>query len=85
MAVRVFTREEVAQRIVAITEALLMAAAANGGTNVEYCRGVLDSARAQALNYGIGWGSLIRSLNVSLSGDGRQDVLALVARALPGG
>lgn len=85
MALQVFFKDDVAQGIVAVTVAMLSTAVAHGGTNVEYIRGVLDMARAQALNYGIPWTGLMGELRNALSDGGRDDLLDLVARALPGG
>jgi hypothetical protein len=85
MAVEVFAKDDIAQGIVAVTVAMLSAAVAHGGTNIEYCRGVLDTARAQALNYGVPWSTLMGDLRGTLSDGERDDVLDLVARALPSG
>ena len=85
MALEVFFKEDIAQGIVAVTVAMLSASVAHGGTNVEYCRGILDTARAQALNYGIPWSGLMTTLYGTLSDGERDDLLDLVARALPSG
>ena len=85
MALEVYFRNDVAQGIVAVTVAMLSASVATGAANVEYCRGVVDTARAHALNYGIPWSGLARDLSETLSDAGRNDLLSLVTRALPGG
>jgi hypothetical protein len=85
MALDVYFKEDIAQGIVAVTVAMLSASVAHGGTNVEYCRGVLDTARAQALNYGLPWMGLMGELRSTLSDGERDDLLELVARALPSG
>ena len=85
MALEVYFKEDIAQGIVAVTVAMLSAAVAHGGTNAEYCRGVLDTARAHALNYGIPWTSIVGELRGMLSAGERNDLLDLLARALPSG
>ena len=85
MAMEVYFKDDIAQGIVAVTVAMLSAAVAHGGTNTEYCRGILDTARAQALNYGIPWTAILGELRGMLSDGERDDVLDLVARALPSG
>lgn len=85
MALDVYFKDDIAQGIVAVSAAMLSTAVAHGGTNVEYCRGVLDMARAQALNYGLSWPVLVRSLHDVLGECERQDLLELVGRALPAG
>lgn len=71
MALEVYFRDDIAQGLQAVTVAILSSAEAHGRTNLEYIRGALDLARAQALNYGIPWASLVRDISVSLSGDVR--------------
>ena len=58
MSLEVWFPENIENSIAAVTVAKLTAAAANGWTNVEYCVGVLDTAHALALNFGIGWKSV---------------------------
>jgi hypothetical protein len=82
MAFDVYFRDDIAQGIVSIAVAMLSAAVAHGGTNLEYCRGVLDTARAQALNYGIPWRALMADLRAALLENERTDVLELVARSM---
>lgn len=62
MALEVYFRDDIAQGIACVTVAMLSASMAHGGTNVEYCRGVMDSARAQAVNYGISWAALVADM-----------------------
>jgi hypothetical protein len=83
MPLEVVMREEVAAGIVAVATAMLTAAAAHGATNVEYCRGVLDTVRAQALNHRIPWADVQRELRAVLACDGRDDLLDVVGLALP--
>ena len=78
----VFFRDNIAQGIVSIAAAMLSTAIAHGGANVEYVRGVLDTSKAQALNFGIPWRSLMSDLRSTLIEDERTDVLELVARSL---
>ena len=77
-----YDANDIAQGILSITVAQLTASAA-AGANVEYCRGVIDAARAQALNYGIPWVGLVEDMEKALAGDGK--LLEMVALALPGG
>lgn len=83
MALEVYFKDDVAQGIVAVTVAMLSASVANGASNLEYCRGVVDTARAHALNYGIPWSGLACNLSQTLSDAGENDLLALVTKALP--
>ena len=85
MALQVYFKDDIAQGIVAVTVAMLSTSVAHGGTNVEYCRGILDTARAHALNYGIPWSGLMGELRGMLSDGERNDLLELVARVLPSG
>ena len=85
MALSVYFQDDIAQGIVAVSVAMLSTAVAHGGTNVEYCRGVLDMARAQALNYGLPWPSLARTLDETLSECGKPGLLDSIGRALPDG
>lgn len=83
MALDVYFQQDVRRNIVAVTVAMLSAAAAHGVTNVEYCRGVLDTSRAQALNHGISWAELSEELRGSLEDAGRLDVLDTIAKISP--
>lgn len=83
MATTFYFREDIAQGITAVAAAMLSTAMAHGGTNVEYCRGVLDTCRAQALNYGIPWPALFGELQEMLTAAERERLLDLVACALP--
>jgi hypothetical protein len=85
MALEVYFKDDIAQGIIAVTVAMLSASVAHGGTNIEYCRGILDTARAQALNYGIPWTGLMSKLRGTLSDGEQGDVLDLIAQALPSG
>jgi hypothetical protein len=67
MTLNVYFKDDIAQGVAAITVAILSAAAAHGGTNVEYARGTLDFARAQAMNYGIPWPGLAKEIQAALS------------------
>ena len=82
MALDVYFRDDIQQGIVSIAVAMLSTAAAHGGTNVEYCRGVLDTTRAQALNYGIPWSALAGEMRAALVEGGRADMLELVAQSM---
>jgi hypothetical protein len=83
MALEVYFQEDIAQGIVAVAVGMLTAAAAHGATNVEYCRGVLDTVRAQALNYRIPWSQLQGQLRGALADGGQEDLLEVIAGALP--
>jgi len=84
MALDVYFREDIAQGIVSIAVAMLSTSIAHGGTNLEYCRGILDTVRAQAVSYGIPWTAVLAELQTVLLESQRSDVLDLVARSLPG-
>jgi len=83
MALEVYFQEDIAHGIVAVAVGMLTAAAAHGATNVEYCRGVLDTVRAQALNYRIPWSQLQGELRGALADGGREDLLEVIAGVLP--
>jgi len=51
----VYFRHDIANHITAVALAMLSSAAAHGGGNVEYVRGVIDTARAQCTSFGIEW------------------------------
>jgi len=72
-----YTTTDVARQLTAVAVAMLSTSAAHGGTNVEYCRGVIDTARAQALGYGIPWPAVEAELRAALGERGQ--VLELVA------
>jgi len=82
VALEIYFQEDIAQSIVAVTVGMLTAAAAHGLTNVEYARGIIDFARAQALNYRIPWSHLQGELRGALGDRGCEDILdALAVRA----
>lgn len=83
MALEVYFQEDIAQGIVAVAVGMLTAAAAHGATNVEYCRGVLDTVRAQALSYRIPWSQLQGELRGALADGGQADLLEVIAGVLP--
>ena len=85
MALDVYFRQDVAHGITAVAVAMLSAAAAHGGGNVEYCRGVIDTVRAQTTSFGIPWMEVSGQLSEALVDAGRADLLETVARALPQG
>ena len=83
MALDVYFRNDISQGIMAVAVAMLSAAAAHGGGNLEYCRGVLDTARAQALAFGVPWSEMSSDLRGVLSESGREDLLEAMAASLP--
>ncbi len=83
MALEVYFRNDISQGIMAVSVAMLSAAAAHGGGNVEYCRGVLDTARAQALAFGVPWSDMADRLRSILAETGPADLLETVAASLP--
>jgi len=83
LALDVYFKEDIRQGIVAVAVAMLSAAVAHGGGNVEYCRGILDTSRAQALNYGISWPDVLLDLRSTLIEAGRGELLELLVRAIP--
>jgi len=83
MALEVYFQEDIAHGIVAVAVGMLTAAAAHGATNVEYCRGVLDTVRAQALNYRIPWSQLQAELRGALADSGREEILDALAVIAP--
>ena len=86
MALDVYFQQDIRRNVVAVAVAMLSAAAAHGVTNVEYCRGVLDTSRAQALNHGMPWSEILGELRAALNDAGRGDLLGeLVQRDVIGG
>jgi len=79
VALEIYFQEDIAQSIVAVTVGMLTAAAAHGLTNVEYARGIIDFARAQALNYRIPWSHLQGELRAALADVGREELLDMLA------
>lgn len=69
--------EDIQRGIVAVSVAMLSAAIAHGGGNVEYCRGVLDTSRAQALNYGLSWPDLADEIRHALAAAGYAELPTL--------
>lgn len=76
----IYFKEDLSKGIAAVTVAMLSAAVANGGANAEYCRGVLDTNRAHALNHGIRWCDIAVEVRQALFDGGRGDLLALVEK-----
>jgi hypothetical protein len=85
MPLEVVMRDEIAASIVAVAVAMLSASAAHGAANVEYCRGVLDTLRAQAISHRIPWIDVQRELRAVLDHGGRDDLLDVIGLALPSG
>jgi hypothetical protein len=83
MALDVWFQEDIAQTIVSVTVGMLTSAAAHGATNLEYCRGVLDTARAQALSYRIPWLTLKAELQAALADVGHDGLLDMLAEGMP--
>ena len=75
MALDVYFQQDVRRNIIAVAVAMLSTSAAHGVTNVEYCRGVLDTSRAQALNHGIPWSDMQADIVAALAGAGVLDAL----------
>jgi len=85
MTLDVYFKSDLEQTISAITVAMLSTSIANGATNIEHARGVIDTARAHALNYGINWPALVTTMRGAIEDTGLQDLLELATRLLPGG
>jgi hypothetical protein len=88
MALEVYFQEDIAHGLAAVGAGMLSAAAAHGATNVEYCRGVIDTIRAVALNYRIPWPRLRDELQATLADQGQAGLLQLIANpqhGLPAG
>ena len=80
-----YDQRDIAQHLVAVTVAMLSASMAQNDVNVEYVRGILDTARAHALNYGIPWAAVSGELAQALDDAGRGELLGMVDRQLLGG
>ncbi len=79
-----YFKDDIAQGIVAITVAVISTAIAHGCTNQEHTRGVLDSARAQALNYGIDWPELAETMRGALDDAGLVGLLDMPSGVVEG-
>ena len=75
MAFEIWYRDDLADSIASTVIAMMSAAIANGATNEEYCRGLLDFARAQALSYGIPWDAMKTHFDAALLGGGSQALI----------
>jgi hypothetical protein len=84
VALDVYFQQDVRRNIVAVTVAMLSSAAAHGITNVEYCRGVLDTSRAQALNHGMPWSEILADLRAALGDAGRGELIEALGQLAPG-
>ena len=66
MSLDLYFAVEIQQGITSTAIAILSTAIAHNGGNVEYVRGALDFARAQALNYGLPWAEMLEQLRVGI-------------------
>jgi hypothetical protein len=62
MAVNVIHIDRIQDRIVAVVVGMLSSARAYGGRNLEYERGIRDTARAFAVAFGVEWRPLYRKI-----------------------
>ena len=85
MALDVYFRHDVKHGIVAVAVAMLSAAVAQESLNIEYCRGVLDTARAQALNFGLSWSGVLAELRDELADTRHRTLMDLLAGTIPAG
>jgi hypothetical protein len=79
MPLDVYFQQDLAQSIVAMAVGMLSSAAAHGGTNVEYCRGVIDFARSASILYRIPWSRLCDELIANLSQCESEQLLETIA------
>jgi hypothetical protein len=85
MSLKVWFHDDIEQGIAAVTVAILSAARAQNGVNVEYCRAIIDTAKAHALLYGINWPKLAATMRAAIEDTGKSDLLELATRMLPEG
>lgn len=78
MVYTIYFRDEIAGNLAAVGVGMLSSAAAHGATNVQYCRGVLDTLRAQALCYRIPWIALESELRAGLKARSCEELLELL-------
>ena len=62
MPVDIFFHDDLQRTVASVTVAALMSAAAHGGGNIEYVRGVLDAQHATALALGVSWSKVQASV-----------------------
>lgn len=53
MSLDIYFREDIKHHVIATVVGMLLSQMAASGANVEFCRGVVCTARAYALNYGV--------------------------------
>ena len=80
---RVFFQQDIRRNIVAVAVAMLSSAAANGAGNLEYCRGVLDTSRAQSLNHGMRWSEVLAEIREALEEEHPKCIGLLLGSLLP--
>ena len=78
---RVYFPDDIAHALTAVTVAALQASAASGA-NVEYLHGVLATARAMALSFGVEWATIKAELLACIE---NADILETVSKSLLGG
>ena len=72
MALEVFFREDVRASVLGVTVAAVGAALATGTADPQYCRGVLDAARATCVAFRIPWDTFAGDLRALLDVDEHQ-------------
>ena len=78
MALDIYFPQDLRQGLAGALALTLETARATGPINADYLRGVLALARAQALNYGIPWGSILADVRAATGGQ-EYDAMGLLA------
>lgn len=78
MAYSVYLPEDIAANLVAAGVGMFSAAAAHGGGNIEYCRGIYDALHTQAVACRLDWPQLEARLQRELTKCGLEQLLPAV-------
>ncbi len=82
MPLDIYFTEDIAGTLASTGASMFATAAAHGFANIEYCRGIYDTLRAQALAYRIPWARVQCELRSALADRGLDTLLESAARAL---
>lgn len=62
MSLDVYFKQDIYNSVKSSVLLVIKVSVANGASNVEYIRGILDLAHAQCIDYGINWRQLVSEL-----------------------
>lgn len=79
MTLDVILRGEIEAKLISTGVAVLTAAAAHGGANVEYCRGILDVLRAIAMHNRVSWQAVEAAIKTEVRGSCQYGLLEILS------